>query len=116
MYKVNRDLCIGCQQCIETCPAGAISMFNNKAQINPDLCRECGNCLQACPEGAIYNDTSYQEQEIIDGIPFNQKRPFSQKGIEGSPRRGLNQKKGRGNKRGPGKGRGLGRGKGKKNN
>ena len=115
MYKVNQDLCIGCQQCIEACPAGAISMVNNKAQINPDLCRECGNCIQACPEGAIYNDTSYQGQEIDNGS-FNQRRPFSQKGIKGRPRRGLNQKKERGNKRGPGKGRGLGRGKGKKNN
>lgn len=115
MYEVNQELCIGCQQCIEACPTGAISMVNNKAQINPEICRECGSCLQACPEGAIYNDLSYQKHEIND-TPFNQRSPFFQKRLKEGPRRGLNQRYGRGNKRDSYKGRGFGRGKGKKKN
>ncbi|QRV20550.1 4Fe-4S binding protein [Lacrimispora saccharolytica] len=46
--KVNVDRCIGCRQCEEICPVGAISMANEKAVINDD-CIECGACISTCP-------------------------------------------------------------------
>src|SRR5208283_2139184 len=49
---VKEDKCVGCGQCIDSCPYTAIEMKNEKAVIN-DYCQFCRTCLGACPEGAI---------------------------------------------------------------
>ena len=50
---VDKDLCIGCEACVGTCPVSAISMVEGKAQVDPDTCIECGACVAVCPVGAI---------------------------------------------------------------
>lgn len=50
---VDRDLCIGCEACVGTCPVSAISMVEGKAQVDPDTCIECGACVAVCPVSAI---------------------------------------------------------------
>ncbi|MFA5622256.1 MAG: 4Fe-4S binding protein [Thermovirgaceae bacterium] len=50
---VDKDLCIGCEACVGTCPVSAISMVEGKAQVDPDTCIECGACVAVCPVSAI---------------------------------------------------------------
>ena len=50
---VNKDMCVGCETCVGTCPVEAISMADDKAVVNPDVCVECGACVSACPSEAI---------------------------------------------------------------
>ena len=50
---VDRDLCIGCEACVWTCPVSAISMEEGMAQVDPDTCIECGACVAVCPVSAI---------------------------------------------------------------
>ena len=58
--SVNRELCNGCQTCVDRCIFGAIEMVKVpgskklKAQVNPEKCYGCGACVIKCPvEGAI---------------------------------------------------------------
>ena len=51
--KVNKEECTGCEECVEACPAEAISMVDEIACVNPDLCTECSACVEACPAEAI---------------------------------------------------------------
>ena len=50
--KVNEEKCIGCRQCEDICPVGAIAMEKGKAVIS-DNCIECEACISACPQEAI---------------------------------------------------------------
>lgn len=54
--KVVKDECTGCEECVEACPAEAISMVDDVAKINPETCTECGACLDACPAEAIVEE------------------------------------------------------------
>jgi Pyruvate/2-oxoacid:ferredoxin oxidoreductase delta subunit len=50
----DSELCNACETCIERCPAEAIAMDENNAQIlNTDRCFGCGMCATGCPEDAI---------------------------------------------------------------
>jgi heterodisulfide reductase subunit A len=46
--------CIGCQLCVEVCPAGARSLDpeGGTVQISSRLCMRCGMCAGVCPSGA----------------------------------------------------------------
>jgi Na+-translocating ferredoxin:NAD+ oxidoreductase RNF subunit RnfB len=56
---VDRELCTGCQDCVEPCPFGAIAMqkLSNfrkmKAVVNDDQCMGCGVCVIKCPAEAL---------------------------------------------------------------
>ncbi len=49
---VDKDLCIGCEACVGTCPVESISMVDGKAEVD-DTCIECGSCVPVCPVEAI---------------------------------------------------------------
>lgn len=53
MPWVKQNECIGCGICVKACPAGAISLENNKAVIDQNKCIHCGKCLSVCPQKAI---------------------------------------------------------------
>jgi electron transfer flavoprotein alpha subunit len=57
---VKRDVCSGCETCLESCPYDAIVMKDGKAYIN-EYCNACMTCLSVCPEGAII--------EVKDTVP-----------------------------------------------
>jgi len=47
---VDEKDCVGCQQCIATCPYQAINYIEDikKARVNEALCKGCGTCVGAC--------------------------------------------------------------------
>jgi len=45
--------CVGCQECIKTCPQNAICIKNKKAYIDPAKCIGCASCIAACLQNAI---------------------------------------------------------------
>ena len=42
----------GCSNCIDACPAGAITSAGNTVAIDNGICGGCGNCSAVCPTGA----------------------------------------------------------------
>jgi Fe-S-cluster-containing hydrogenase component 2 len=50
---VDSDLCVGCETCVDECPAEAIAMEDGIAVIDKDLCTDCGTCVDVCPAEAI---------------------------------------------------------------
>ncbi len=53
MMQIDVTKCTGCGQCLEVCPAGAISLVKGRTVIDPDTCIFCGACIYACPQAAI---------------------------------------------------------------
>lgn len=51
--KVITEECTGCEECIEACPAEAITMKDSIAVISAEACTECGACVDECPVEAI---------------------------------------------------------------
>lgn len=52
---IDKDMCSGCQACVECCPFGAISYLEQEARcdVNQALCKGCGTCSATCPSEAI---------------------------------------------------------------
>jgi len=52
---VDQMMCVGCHQCIETCPYTAIEFLEDRgvAHVIEALCKGCGTCAGACPSKAI---------------------------------------------------------------
>ena len=48
------DKCIGCGACIDSCPAGALSIDDSGiCKCQRDLCTRCGQCVAGCFSGAL---------------------------------------------------------------
>lgn len=45
--------CIGCKKCEKECPAGAITVIDNVANIDYEKCTNCGKCKECCPRSAL---------------------------------------------------------------
>ena len=50
---VKEEGCIGCGNCVENCPAGAIELKNGKARIDSGKCIGCAMCISVCPQKTI---------------------------------------------------------------
>jgi ferredoxin len=44
---------VGCTNCLDACPTGAIAPDGEHVAIDPTLCGGCGSCSAACPTGAV---------------------------------------------------------------
>ncbi|MFX0123212.1 MAG: 4Fe-4S binding protein [Candidatus Hodarchaeota archaeon] len=51
--QVDRDLCSGCETCVDRCQMDAISIIEDISTINLDFCIGCGLCVTTCPEEAL---------------------------------------------------------------
>ncbi|MEO1138524.1 MAG: 4Fe-4S binding protein [Pseudomonadota bacterium] len=47
---------IGCSNCLDVCPTGAISPDGDHVSVDPMICAGCGACSALCPSGAITYD------------------------------------------------------------
>lgn len=45
--------CIGCKKCEKNCPAGAITVKDQRAEIDYSKCTNCGLCAENCPRHCI---------------------------------------------------------------
>ena len=50
---LHPELCVGCEKCARTCPAGAIAMRNQRPRIDRRKCIRCFCCQEFCPKGAM---------------------------------------------------------------
>ena len=53
MIVVNKDECVGCEECLHVCAMNAIIMKNEKAEIVQHKCDNCERCIPVCPVKAI---------------------------------------------------------------
>ena len=55
--QVDIKRCVACGKCVQTCPFGAIELFDfrgqQKARVIETVCQGCGLCSATCPQGAI---------------------------------------------------------------
>ena len=63
MFKVDREKCIACIQCIKDCPTRVISLKDGKADINNEGCIKCAHCVAVCPVDAVSTD-DYNMNEV----------------------------------------------------
>jgi ferredoxin hydrogenase large subunit len=62
---VDKNLCIGCKNCVDICPTGAVKSTDPKKRWAPahipypEACIYCGQCLINCPVNAIYERISF---------------------------------------------------------
>jgi len=72
--EIDKELCSGCQICVNLCPFTAISYNEEEgiSEINDALCKGCGTCVSACPSGAS-QQRHFKDKQIlaeIEGIFF----------------------------------------------
>ncbi|MFW9810929.1 MAG: DUF362 domain-containing protein [Candidatus Thorarchaeota archaeon] len=53
LMTVNADLCTGCENCIDRCQFGALSVPEDICVVDPKRCIGCGVCAVVCPEDAL---------------------------------------------------------------
>lgn len=51
--EVDNQLCRMCGECMQYCPAKAITQNNNALQFDYDGCIRCYCCIEICPHGAL---------------------------------------------------------------
>lgn len=55
--ELDKELCIGCGRCLETCPHQVFEVVGEKAQLaDMNACMECGACAKNCPVHALKVD------------------------------------------------------------
>ncbi len=55
VVTINQDICEGCGECADNCPASILEMVDGKAQVTGELddCLGCETCMSVCPSGAV---------------------------------------------------------------
>ena len=53
LLEIDRELCIGCEACIDACAFGAMSLDEDEIAVVNDNCTACGACIDECPVEAL---------------------------------------------------------------
>jgi ferredoxin len=70
MPWINKELCTGCQICVDECCVGAISIEENTAFIKEDECIRCGVCHDICPSDAVRHDGERIPDEVKSNLDW----------------------------------------------
>ena len=62
---VDRDLCSGCEACLDRCFFDALSLEDELAIVDPEKCLGCGVCTVVCPTEAL----KLKETRPADFVP-----------------------------------------------
>lgn len=73
MPWINKEMCTGCELCINECTVGAISIVKDTAFINDDECIRCGVCHDVCPSEAIRHDGELIPKEVKANLAYAKK-------------------------------------------
>jgi ferredoxin len=73
MPWIDRELCTGCQTCVDECSSGAISIEEDIAFINDDECIRCGVCHDVCLDGAVRHDGERIPEEVQSNLVWVRK-------------------------------------------
>jgi len=65
MLKVDKELCIGCGICEDSCPFGALTVKDGLAVVG-DACTLCGACVESCEVEALSLDI--QSKLVVDDL------------------------------------------------
>lgn len=70
IININKDKCIGCGLCANTCHQNAIQIIDGKASlVKDDYCDGLGNCLSGCPTNAISFINIFKNKNVpFDGM------------------------------------------------
>lgn len=49
----DADRCVHCVECVDVCPAGALTAEDGRLVVRHDLCTACGDCVPVCAESAL---------------------------------------------------------------
>ncbi|NHJ41063.1 MAG: 4Fe-4S dicluster domain-containing protein [Asgard group archaeon] len=65
---INRDLCTGCEICLEICPRDCFKIDDEeKSVFDSARCHDCGHCISVCPDRAI----SHRDLPLDDYLLIN---------------------------------------------
>jgi electron transfer flavoprotein alpha subunit len=53
LLEIDRELCIGCEACIDACAFGALSLDDEEKAVVNENCTACGACIDECPVEAL---------------------------------------------------------------
>jgi len=70
MPWISRELCTGCEMCIDNCSVGAISMEEGTAFINESRCIRCGVCHDVCTSEAVRHDGERIPEEVESNLAW----------------------------------------------
>ena len=73
MPWIRKELCTGCQLCVDECSAGAISMEEGIAFIDEKECIRCGVCHDVCPQDAVRHDGERIPEEVQSNLGWVKK-------------------------------------------
>ena len=68
MPWISREMCTGCQICVDECCVGAILMDGDVAFIDETKCIRCGVCHGVCPNDAVRHDAERIPEEVEANI------------------------------------------------
>jgi ferredoxin len=50
--------------CADVCPKSAISVGLKQAEVDADKCDDCEECIFSCPNGAITGGQPFEEKDL----------------------------------------------------
>lgn len=65
---LDKELCMGCINCIKRCPTQAIRVRDGKAEIINEFCIDCGECIRICPHHAKL--PVYDKLEVLKNYEY----------------------------------------------